>query len=42
MSGPMIFSHRRFLQQTGAFSALSLAGSLDMLGLAGADAQTPS
>lgn len=42
MSGPMIFSRRRFLQQTGAFSALSLAGSLDMLGLAGAVAQTPS
>ena len=38
----MIFSRRRFLQQTGAFSALSLAGSLDMLGLAGASAQTPS
>ena len=38
----MIFSRRRFLQQTGAFSALSLAGSLDMLGLAGAVAQTPS
>jgi uncharacterized protein (DUF1501 family) len=42
MSGPMIFSRRRFLQQTGAFSALSLAGSLDMLGLGSAAAQSPS
>ena len=42
MSGPTIFSRRRFLQQAGAFSALELAGSLDMLGLAGAAAQTPS
>jgi uncharacterized protein (DUF1501 family) len=41
MSGPTIFSRRKFLQQTGALSALSLAGSLDMLGLASASAQAP-
>ena len=40
MSGPTIFSRRKFLQQTGAFSALSLAGSLDLLGLSSAAAQT--
>ena len=40
MSGPTIFSRRNFLQQTGALSALSLAGSLDMLGLSSAAAQT--
>lgn len=39
MSGPTIFSRRKFLQQTGALSALSLAGSLDMLGLSSAAAQ---
>jgi uncharacterized protein (DUF1501 family) len=39
MSGPMIFTRRRFLQQAGAFSALSLAGSLDLLGLSSASAQ---
>ena len=42
MSGPTIFSRRKFLQQTGALSALSLAGSLDMLGLASASAQAPN
>jgi uncharacterized protein (DUF1501 family) len=35
----MIFSRRRFLQQAGAFSALSLAGTLDKLGLSSASAQ---
>lgn len=40
MSGPTIFSRRKFLQQTGALSALSLAGSLDMIGLSSAAAQT--
>ena len=40
MSGPTIFSRRKFLQQTGALSALSLAGSLDMLGLSSAAAQS--
>ena len=40
MSGPTIFSRRKFLQQSGALSALSLAGSLDMLGLSSAAAQT--
>ena len=39
MSGPTIFSRRKFLQQTGALSALSLAGSLDMLGMSSAAAQ---
>ena len=41
MSGPFIYSRRRFLQQAGAFSALSLAGSMDKLGLSGAAAQAP-
>jgi uncharacterized protein (DUF1501 family) len=40
MSRPTIFSRRKFLQQTGALSAISLAGSLDMLGLSSAAAQT--
>lgn len=40
MSAPFVFSRRRFLQQTGAFSALQLAGSLDLLGLSSAAAQT--
>jgi uncharacterized protein (DUF1501 family) len=40
MSGPTIFSRRKFLQQSGALSAMSLAGSLDMLGLSSAAAQT--
>jgi uncharacterized protein (DUF1501 family) len=39
MSGPFIFSRRRFLQYTGGFSALSLAASMDKLGLASASAQ---
>ena len=39
MSGPFIFSRRRFLQATGGFSALSLAASMDKLGLASAAAQ---
>ena len=42
MSGPTIFSRRKFLQQTGALSALSLAGSLDMMGLSSASAQAGS
>jgi len=41
MSGPFIFSRRRFLQYTGGFSALSLAASMDKLGLASASAQAP-
>ncbi|MDH5287062.1 MAG: DUF1501 domain-containing protein [Betaproteobacteria bacterium] len=40
MSGPMTFSRRRFLRQAGGLSALSLAGSLDLLGLSSAAAQT--
>ena len=32
MSGPMIFTRRRFLQQTGALSALALACSMERLG----------
>ncbi len=40
MSAPMFFSRRRFLRQAGAFSALSLAGSLDLLGLSSASAQS--
>lgn len=39
MSGPFIFSRRRFLQYTGGFSALTLAASMDKLGLASAAAQ---
>jgi uncharacterized protein (DUF1501 family) len=42
MSGPFVFSRRRFLQQSGAFGALALAQSLPSLGLSGACAQTPS
>jgi uncharacterized protein (DUF1501 family) len=41
MSGPFVFSRRRFLQQTGAFGAFALAQSLDKLGLSAASAQTP-
>ena len=41
MSGPFVFSRRRFLQTTGGFSALSLAASMDKLGLASAAAQAP-
>jgi len=41
MSGPFIFSRRKFLQYTGGFSALSLAASMDKLGLASASAQAP-
>jgi uncharacterized protein (DUF1501 family) len=41
MSGPFIFSRRRFLQTAGGFSALSLAASMDKLGLASAAAQAP-
>ena len=40
MSGPTIFSRRKFLQQTGALSAVSLAGSLDLMGLSSASAQS--
>lgn len=36
----MVFTRRRFLQQAGACSALSLAGSLDLLGLSSAAAQS--
>ena len=38
MSGPFVFSRRRFLQTTGGFSALTLAASMDQLGLASAAA----
>jgi len=41
MSGPFVFSRRRFLQTAGGFSALSLAASMDRLGLASAAAQAP-
>ena len=41
MSGPFVFSRRRFLQTAGGFSALSLAASMDKLGLASAAAQAP-
>ncbi len=41
MNGPFVFSRRRFLQQTGAVSALSLAASMDKLGLASAAAAPP-
>ena len=40
MSGPFVFSRRRFLQTTGGISALSLAGSMDKLGLSSAAAQS--
>ncbi len=39
MSGPFVFSRRKFLQTAGGFSALSLAASMDKLGLASAAAQ---
>jgi uncharacterized protein (DUF1501 family) len=41
MSGPMIFTRRRFLQQTGALGALAMASSMERLGLASAAAQAP-
>ena len=41
MSGPFIFSRRKFLQQAGGFSSLALAASMDKLGLASAAAQAP-
>lgn len=41
MSAPFVHSRRRFLQQAGALSALSLAGSLDQIGLSSAAAQAP-
>ncbi len=41
MSGPFVFSRRKFLQTAGGFSALSLAASMDKLGLASAAAQAP-
>ncbi len=41
MSAPFVYSRRRFLQQAGALSALSLAGGLDKLGLSSAAAQAP-
>ncbi len=41
MSGPFVFSRRRFLQQTGGLSALTLAASMDKLGLASAAAAAP-
>lgn len=39
MRPPVIHSRRRFLRQAGGLSALSLAGSLDLLGLSSAAAQ---
>ena len=39
MSGPFVFSRRRFLQSAGGISALTLAASMDKLGLASAAAQ---
>jgi uncharacterized protein (DUF1501 family) len=39
MSGSFIFSRRRFLQSAGGFSALSLATSMDKMGLSSAAAQ---
>jgi len=41
MSGPFVFSRRRFLQQSGAFGAFALAQSMDKLGLSAASAQSP-
>ena len=38
MSGPFIFSRRRFLQNAGGISALTLAASIDKLGLSSAAA----
>ena len=42
MSGPFVFSRRRFLQQSGAFGAMALAQSLPSLGLSAASAQSAS
>ena len=42
MSGPFVFSRRRFLQQSGAFGAMALAQSLPSLGLSAASAQAPA
>ena len=39
MSAPFVFSRRRFLQQAGGVSALTLAASMDKLGLSSAAAQ---
>ena len=39
MSGPFVFSRRKFMQTAGGFSALSLAASMDRLGLASAAAR---
>src|SRR5262249_23121238 len=39
MSAPFVFSRRRFLQQAGGLSALTLAASMDKLGLSSAAAQ---
>jgi uncharacterized protein (DUF1501 family) len=41
MSGPFVFSRRRFLQQSGAFGAFALAQPMDKLGLSAASAQSP-
>jgi uncharacterized protein (DUF1501 family) len=38
MSGPFVFSRRRFLQSTGGISALTLAASIDKIGLSSAAA----
>jgi uncharacterized protein (DUF1501 family) len=42
MSAPFVFTRRTFLRQAAAFSGLSLAASLDKLGLASAHAQAGS
>jgi len=39
MSAPFVFSRRRFLQQTGGLSALTLAASMDKFGISSAAAQ---
>jgi uncharacterized protein (DUF1501 family) len=39
MSGPMIITRRRFLQQASALSAMSLASTLDSFGISAASAQ---
>ncbi len=41
MSAPFVFSRRRFLQQTGGLSALTLAASMDKFGISSAAAQAP-
>ncbi len=41
MSAPFVFSRRRFLQQAGGISALTLAASMDKVGLSSAAAQAP-